>query len=105
MNDERITLVDGSPVPEDGSHKILREDGQQKAYVVLSEEERKKGFIRPLRNKYIHNTCGVLTRMGNALSETYARDPYFYSGTFCCGCGSHFPLEEFKWEDGEVMGW
>ena len=41
--------------------------------------------------------------MGTSLAETYARDPNFYSGTFCCVCGTHFPLHEFKWEDGEPM--
>lgn len=41
--------------------------------------------------------------MGQSIAETYARDPYFYSGTFCCGCGEHFPVGEngeFVW-DGE----
>lgn len=28
--------------------------GMQKAYLVLSEEERAKGFVRPLRHSYIH---------------------------------------------------
>ncbi len=66
--------------------------GQQKDYLVLSEEERAKGFVRPVRCKYIHLKCGVVTRMGQALAETYARDPKFYGGTFCVGCGAHFDL-------------
>lgn len=75
----------------------------QKAYVVLSEAERAKGFVRPVRRSYRHVTCGVVTTMGVALAETYARDPWFYSGTFCCGCGKHFPVGddgEFVWTDG-----
>ena len=40
--------------PEDPRLKTTRIDGQQDAYLVLSEEERKKGFIRPLRMKYKH---------------------------------------------------
>jgi hypothetical protein len=41
---------------------------------------------------------------GVALSETYARDPRFYSGTFCVGCGAHFPLNQFHWDaDKEPM--
>ena len=39
--------------------------------------------------------------MGHTLAETYARDPYFYSGTFCTGCGTHFPVGEqgeFVWD-------
>lgn len=27
---------------------------QSKKYLILSEEERAKGFVRPLRNKYVH---------------------------------------------------
>lgn len=49
------TLTDGSPVPEDGSHnEIDPRTGQHKGYVVLSEEERKKGWVRPLRRSYQH---------------------------------------------------
>ena len=47
-------LTDGSPVPEDQSHTKLRTDGQQKGYIVLTEEERRKGFIRPVRRSYRH---------------------------------------------------
>ena len=71
----------------------------QKGYVVLTPGERAKGFVRPVRTKYIHKTCGVETRMGQAIAETYARDPGFYSGTFCVGCRKHFPLVEFHWSD------
>lgn len=48
------TLTDGSPVPADGSHKRLKPNGQQEGYVVLSEEERAKGFVRPVRRSYVH---------------------------------------------------
>jgi len=109
------TLTDGSPVTED--HRELKENGQQKGYVVLSEEERAKGFIRPVRDAYVHigkltqlvndagenshevrmGGCGTKTVMGLSIAETYARDPKFYSGTFCCGCRKHLPLNEFVW--------
>lgn len=106
----KTTLTDGSPVTED--HREIIKDGpragQQKGYVVLSDDERAKGFIRPVRRSYIHEKCGVVTTMGQALAETYARDPYFYSGTFCCGCGTHFPVGEdgeFLWDGtGEKVG-
>ena len=97
----RTTLTDGSPVTPD-HREIDPNTGMQKAYVVLSAEERAKGFVEPVRRSYVHEKCGVVTTMGQALAETYARDPYFYSGTFCCGCGSHFPVGEhgeFKWAD------
>jgi hypothetical protein len=91
------------------------ETGQQKMYLVLSEEERAKGFIRPYRDSYIHLECHTSTTMGRALSETYARDPSFYGATFCYHCGKHFPLKiwnehlekfipAFVWEDNTPVG-
>ncbi len=151
----KTTLTDGSPVTPE--HREIIDSGplagQQKGYVVLSDEERAKGFVRPVRQSYRHvgsitptglrdlsadeherydqfgyvkfqpygeerlpvtgkfwrqadldrfgKGCGVVTTMGRALAETYARDPNFYSGTFCCGCGTHFsvgPDGEFVWD-------
>lgn len=101
------------------------ENGQHKTYLALSEEERAKGFIRPIRTKYIHvgidgneidpkdmskhgrtgNACGVLTVMNRILAETYARAPKFYTHTFCIGCNTHLPVAEFKWADtNEIVG-
>lgn len=91
------SLTDGSPVTDD--HRELKENGQQKGYVVLTAAERARGFMRPVRHSYVHQKCGVETTMGTALAETYARDPNFYSGTFCVGCGKHFPVGE----DGEFV--
>lgn len=98
---------------------------QNKKYLVLSEEERLKGFVRPLRRSYIHvgiggheidpndrskhgrtgRGCGAQTRMGLELCETYASSPEFYSTTWCVGCKTHLPVAEFRWaEDNEVVG-
>lgn len=82
----------------------IKDNGMQDKYVVLSKEERDKGFVRPLRRSYVHKTCGVATRMAQPLCETYARDPSFYGGTYCYGCKEHYPVAEFNWEDGEVVG-
>ena len=99
----KTTLTDGREVYPD--HRNLISDGprkgQQQDYVVLSEEERAKGFVRPVRQSYKHLTCGTVTTMGLSLAETYARDPRFYSGTFCCGCQGHFRIGEsgqFVWD-------
>lgn len=81
--------VDAEPIP------------QHEAYLVLSDEERAKGFVRPVRNSYRHLKCGVVTRMSTALAETYARDPHFYGATYCVGCGMHLrvgPEGEFVWD-------
>ncbi len=105
-NDPRLTHgADDKPGP------------QAEVYLVLSEEDRAKGFIRPLRRSYIHvglggseyartsKGCGVQTRMGLALCETYARQPSFYGSTYCVGCQMHCPVAEFVWsEDGQVVG-
>lgn len=139
-------------------------EGQNKKYLVLSEDERAKGFIRPVRRTYVHigykvelekgivkplteeekvryknenyaayleypknpnsavvgkflhkkeldninrggmTGCQVATTMAQALAETYARDPKFYGATFCVGCNTHLPVNEFKWDDGSVLG-
>lgn len=73
-------------------------------YLVLDEEERKKGFTRPYRDTYRHTACGMLTRMGYEIAETYARDPFFYGGTYCTTCQMHRPVAEFTWEDGSQVG-
>lgn len=94
----RKTLSDGTQIYP--AHRDINpETGMQKGYVVLAEEERAKGFVRPVRSTYTHLKCGADTTMGRALAETYARDPFFYSGTFCVQCGAHFPVGE----DGEFL--
>lgn len=98
-------LTDGAAVTVD--HAEIMPNGQQKGYVVLSADERAKGFVRPVRRTYVHEKCGVATTMSQSIAETYARDPYFYSGTFCVGCGAHFPVGEegeFAWDDGSKVG-
>lgn len=84
----------GAPAPIDPA------TGMHRDYWILSDEDRAKGFVRPVREKYIHNKCGVVTRMGIKIAETYARDPKFYGATFCVGCRGHFPVGEFVWDDG-----
>lgn len=95
-----VVATDGSDLPEDYAD-IDPETGMQKEYAVLSAEERAKGFVRPVRKSYQHKSCGGVTTMGGALAETYARNPKFYSGTFCTVCHEHFPVEEFTWDGTE----
>lgn len=86
--------------PNDPDLHKKQSTGQNAKYLVLSDEERAKGFVRPVRTSYKHLKCGYITTMGKALSETYARDPSFYGATFCCSCGSHFPITD---ADGKRM--
>lgn len=62
MSEAKTTLADGSPVTED-HRQINPATGMQKDYVVLSAEERAKGFVRPVRRTYIHvgrSVCGKI---------------------------------------------
>lgn len=147
--------------PNNPCLKVTELSGMQACYLILSEEERAKGFVRPVRTSYRHTGrsvcgkiqssnklggilrvctdepehggdhwnqfqeltqpeaarasrehlvggCGTTTTMGQALSETYARDPKFYGATFCCNCGAHLPVGEngeFNWTvDGTPVG-
>lgn len=90
--------------PNDPRLGKRRPDGMNEAYLVLSEEDRARGFVRPLRRSYIHLKCDTVTTMSKAIAETYARNPEFYKGgTFCSYCGEHYPVGEdgeFVWDDG-----
>lgn len=105
MNEEpKICTTSGRPVEEVRAEQT-ETTGQHKDYIVLCPDERAKGFVRPYRDKYVHSKCGVETKMGQALSETYARDPGFYGLTFCVKCNKHLPVYEFVWSaDGETVG-
>lgn len=146
-----VTVTDRS----DPRLSQVRSDGQQLAYLVMSEAEQAQGFVRPLRDSYKHvgrsgpkypvrdltddekarfpasfgyvkfeaypdgspdaeggktgrywtqadldavgKGCGVVTRMGDSIARTYARDPKFYGATYCVGCKSHLPVDAFVW--------
>lgn len=140
--------------PRDPRLRETEPSGMQKAYLVLSADERSRGFVRPLRRSYRHAgirprdplrdltpaereryagagyvsyeaygpgadalgrfytaeqlkpPCGSsVTRMADALAETYARNPAFYGSTWCVGCKKHLPVEEFQWvDDGAAVG-
>lgn len=78
---------------------------QHETYLILSKDERAKGFVRPVRRTYVHQSCGTSTTMGWELAETYARDPYFYGSTYCVHCSKHRPVAEFQWgDDGSTVG-
>ena len=82
--------------------KPTRPDGQLETYETLPEAERTPA--RPVRDQYKHTVCGAITRMSQGIAETYASDPGFYTRTFCWKCRDHFPVAEFRWPDGEVVG-
>jgi hypothetical protein len=78
---------------------------QAPVYLVLSPEERAKGFVRPYRTSYQHTDCGAVTRMSQEIAATYAREPHFYGSTYCTYCRKHLPVSEFTWDGtSEVVG-
>lgn len=98
--DRSARQLSGGGVLTDDHREINPATGQQKGYVVLSEAERSKGYVRPFRDAYRHAKCGAITTMSRDIAATYARDPEFYDGTFCSTCRSHFPVGEkgeFTW--------
>lgn len=73
---------------------------QAPVYLVLSEEEKAKGFVRPVRISYLHLECGAITTMNRSIAETYAARPTFYGSTYCTRCYKHRPVGadgEFVW--------
>lgn len=80
---------------------------QAPTYLVLSDEERAKGFVRPIHRSYVHLVCGTVTTMGLAIAETYACQPSFYGATWCVKCRRHLAVGEngeFIWDDGSKVG-
>lgn len=109
---QKSTTTDGLP-PHPGYEDksapapIDPRTGQHESYWVLSEEERAKGFVRPVRRTYVHEKCGSSTTMSQAIAETYARDPTYYGATFCVKCREHYsvgPDGQFVWDDGSKVG-
>lgn len=92
--------------PNDPCIYEIDENGMQRCYLVLPDGQRRE-LVRPIRRTYIHEKCGTVTIMGQAIAETYAADPKFYGATYCVACKSHYPvgeLGEFIWEDGTKVG-
>lgn len=157
MSDEKVTTIHGTD-PDKIAEVQKNPTGQHADYLILTPEERAKGFVRPVRRSYKHvglpapksplrdltedehkrydqfgyvkyeeyhedlhpevgrfwtqpeldkinKGCGIVTTMGSALAETYARDPKFYGATFCTGCQVHLPVGEtgeFVWEGTDI---
>jgi hypothetical protein len=103
--DEGVAEVSLTTDPEDprlGHGSDTTPAAQNAVYLILSDEERRKGFVRPVRRSYRHQDpeCGAVTTMGLALAETYSANPMFYGATYCAGCRMHRPVGaagEFTW--------
>lgn len=72
------------------------QDGQYQNHPSLPEDLPQ---TQPVRFKYDHLKCSGQTRVPEVVAKTYARNPKFYSSTFCCTCKDYFPVSEFVWSD------
>ena len=80
--------------PTNPGLKETRPDGQNKVYLVLSEEERKLGFVRPLRRSYVHAGIRPKYPLRNLTADEHERyDQYGY-----------VKYEEYPKEESPVCG-
>ena len=95
MSNEQKIMTDGSPVTT--NHRdIDPKTGMQKGYVVLSEEERAKGFVRPVRQEYTH--VGPQPRNPDNLRDLTPEEERRY------GDQAYAKFEEYPKSDASVVG-
>jgi hypothetical protein len=83
------------------AHRKTQQDGQQKDYATLPEEDREQGDLAGVPRWYTHQKCGRTTGMPEEIIRSYLKNPYMYTAdaTFCCGCNRHVPLRECFWKE------
>ena len=59
-----------------------KEEGQNECYLVLSDEERAKGFVRPYRDTYVHKTWEQLLQWVE-LFLRLMQEIKIHGATFC----------------------
>lgn len=89
--------------PDLGRGVDVEKTGQHKKYLVLSDEERAKGFVRPVRNKYVHvgrKVVGVLKPLTDEQRERYAGEDYVmyedYEGKQGAALGRYLTRREYE---------
>lgn len=74
-----------------------KDDGQYENHPTIDDGE----FVQEVKHSYIHTECGQVTKMGSSIAESIARDPEYYTKTFCANCGDYYDVSEFEWKDGK----
>ena len=88
---------------EDEGHGILPDArAQTLIHWQMSEDEKARGFVRPLRDSYVHRVCHHVNTMGQSMAETLAKKPTIFSTIYCIGCKAHRPVGEFLWDGTEL---
>lgn len=87
------------------SNKLAAMDNLSFRHMVICPVERAQGFVRPLRDEYIHKACGGTTRLFKTVAVHMAQDPKFYEEVYCHDCKKFLPVSEFVWEhSAELVG-
>lgn len=83
------------------AHAELREDGQQKDYITLPENERFSWKLSDVPQVYRHAKCGKRTGMPEEIIRSYLANPFMYGSdeTYCTGCQDHVPNSECNWTE------
>jgi hypothetical protein len=96
----KTELSGGGSVTED--HRELKGNGQQKGYVVLSAEERAKGFVRPVRQSYVHVGRQAPQNLRDLTDEEHERYDKFGYVKFQPYPESELPLTGRFWTQPEL---
>ena len=96
-DDQKMCTTTGEPVDKVRTEQT-ETTGQHKAYIVLCEEERQKGFVRPYRDAYTHvgrRACWKSVEQGMSVSPLFCLMEPGHSGhcgalmgVLAKGCGS-----------------
>lgn len=71
----------------------------------LTPEEVAAGYIRPVRDRYTHERCGVATVLSANVAASFATMPGgHYGKIWCAKCRDGFPAAGFVWDDGDKVG-
>lgn len=93
--DSFVATVCGGLKGHSGEHG---HDGKHRVFVATQPQ------LDRLQETGRFKGCDAVTTMSQSIAETYARDPAFYSGTFCTTCREHFPVGErgeFTWYEND----
>lgn len=90
-------MTDDKP-PGDFDYGEQQADGQYENYPTIGDGD----FVQSVQYTYVHENCGKTTTMSDNIAESVARDPHYYTKTFCANCGEHVPVEDVHWKaDGQ----
>jgi len=103
MDNEKVVLTNGKRPEEQPDFAEHKENGQQRAYMVLTEEERAKGFVRPLRMSYVHAGARPRYPLRDLTEEEHVRLRDFNYVAFEEYPESEFPKTGRFWTEDELQ--